>query len=185
MIGSASLEVRETSIPGALLLVPKAWEDDRGYFKETYVRSKYERLGIADEFVQDSMSFSRKGVLRGLHGDPQMSKLVQVLRGEAFDVIVDARRDSSAFGRWEGVRLSESNHTQLYIPAGCLHGFLALTDDVVFTYKQSAEYAPEREIGVRWDDPDLGIDWPLEQPPLLSAKDLKNRSFREALEKQA
>lgn len=178
------LESRQTSIPGARVIVPKAWGDARGYFKETYVRSKYRALGIEDEFVQDSMSFSAKNVLRGLHADPQMAKLVQVLQGEVFDVIVDARTDSPAFGRWEGFRLSAETHEQLYIPAGCLHGFLTLSDNVVFSYKQSAEYAPDREIGIRWDDPDLNIAWPLTGAPLISEKDAANPLFRSLPQRQ-
>jgi dTDP-4-dehydrorhamnose 3,5-epimerase len=161
-----------------LIRVPP-FGDERGVFKETYARSKYSELGITDEFVQDNVSFSRRGVLRGLHADPQMAKLVQVLHGEAYDVIVDTRKDSPTFGQWEGVYLRAGEHMQLYIPAGFLHGFLALADDVVFTYKQSAEYAPEREIGIRWDDPDLAIEWPLSGPPAISPKDLRNRSFRD------
>ncbi|HKU68478.1 MAG TPA: dTDP-4-dehydrorhamnose 3,5-epimerase [Candidatus Baltobacteraceae bacterium] len=176
------LEKLPTKFADAFLIRVPAFADDRGIFKETYVRSKYCKLGIGDEFVQDSMSFSRRDVLRGLHADPQMSKLVQVLRGEAFDVIVDTRKESPTFGQWEGVHLRAAEHTQIYIPAGFLHGFLALTDDVVFSYKQSAEYAQEREIGVRWDDPDLAIAWPLTAPPLLSPKDLCHVMFRDAFE---
>lgn len=173
------LERLPTKFSEAILLKVPAYADERGLFKETYVRSKYSALGITDEFLQDNVSFSRRGVLRGLHADPQMSKLVQVLHGEAYDVIVDTRRDSPTFGQWEGVYLRAGEHTQLYIPAGFLHGFLALTDDVIFTYKQSAEYAPEREMGIRWDDPDLGIAWPLSGPPEISPKDLRNRLFRD------
>ncbi len=173
------LQVFSTSLRGAVMVVPTAFADDRGLFKETYVRSRYRALGITDEFLQDNVSFSHKGVLRGLHSDPEMSKLVQVLRGEAFDVIVDARKDSPTLGQWNGVHLRADDHTQLYIPAGFLHGFLAMTDDVIFCYKQSAEYAPEREIGVRWDDPDLAISWPMIGSPDVSPKDSHNRSFRE------
>lgn len=164
-----------------MLVALTSYADSRGAFKETYVRSKYREIGIADEFVQDNVSFSKAGVLRGLHADPQMSKLVYVLSGEVFDVIVDARKGSSTFGQWEGVYLRAHEHTQLYIPAGFLHGFLALTDDVIFCYKQSAEYAPEREIGVLWNDPDLAIKWPLDGEPIVSAKDSRNRSFRDAV----
>lgn len=174
------LQALPTKLTGAVIIKLPAFADDRGLFKETYVRSKYAAIGITDDFVQDNVSFSRRGVLRGLHADPRMSKLVQVLRGEAFDVIVDTRSDSPTFGKWEGVHLRADEHTQLYIPAGFLHGFLALTDDVVFTYKQSAEYAPEREIGVRWDDPDLAIAWPLTGAPEVSPKDLRNRAFCDA-----
>lgn len=167
---------------GAFMIKVAAFGDERGLFKETYVRSKYHLLGITDKFVQDNVSFSRRDVLRGLHADPYMSKLVQVLHGEAYDVIVDTRKDSPTFGQWEGVPLRADGHLQLYIPAGFLHGFLAVTDDVIFTYKQSAEYAPERELRVRWDDPDLAIAWPLSGPPEISPKDSRNRAFREVFE---
>lgn len=173
------LERIPTKFTGACVIKVPAFGDDRGLFKETYVRSKYNELGITDEFVQDNLSFSRGGVLRGLHADPQMSKLVQVLRGEVYDVMVDTRKDSPTFGQWEGVYLLAHEHMQLYIPAGFLHGFLALSDEVIFTYKQSAEYAPEREIGIRWDDPDLAIAWPLSGAPELSPKDSRNRAFRD------
>lgn len=174
------LERLPTKLAGAFLIRVPTFADERGLFKETYVCTKYQALGITDDFVQDNVSLSRRGVLRGLHADPQMSKLVYVLRGEAFDVIVDARNDSPTFGQWEGIHLRADAHEQLYVPAGFLHGFLALTVDVVFCYKQSAEYAPEREIGVRWDDPDLAIAWPLTGAPELSPKDSRNRSFRDA-----
>jgi dTDP-4-dehydrorhamnose 3,5-epimerase len=173
------LKLTKTALDGAVIISVPSFGDERGIFKETYVRSKYATLGIRDDFVQDNVSFSSCGVLRGLHADPHMSKLVQVLHGEVYDVIVDTRADSPTFGQWEGVHLRADEHTQLYIPAGFLHGFLALTDDVIFTYKQSAEYAPEREIGVRWDDPDLAIAWPLSEDPRVSQKDLQNRRFVE------
>jgi dTDP-4-dehydrorhamnose 3,5-epimerase len=169
----------QTKFTGALIVGSTAHADFRGAFKEIYVRSKYQALGIADEFVQDNVSYSQRGVLRGLHADPLMSKLVYVLNGEVFDVIVDARKGSATFGQWEGVYLRAQEHKQLYIPAGLLHGFLALSDDVIFCYKQSAEYAPEREIGVLWNDPDIGIEWPLTEAPIVSAKDSGNRRFRE------
>lgn len=175
------LERLPTKMPDAILVMVPAYGDERGYFKESYVRSTYRAVGIPDEFIQDNLSFSRRNVLRGLHADPQMSKLVYVLNGEVFDVMVDARKDSKTFGQWEGVYLRAHEHTQLYIPAGFLHGFLALTDDVIFCYKQSAEYAPEREIGVLWNDPDLAIKWPLDGEPIVSAKDSRNRSFRDAV----
>src|ERR1700722_18134402 len=114
-----ALQVRDTSIAGARLFSPDVFKDDRGYFKETYTTSKYQTLGLMDEFVQDSMSFSAKNVLRGLHGDTEMSKLVNVLRGKVWDVIVDLRKDSPTYLKWEGFELSDDNHTQLYIPKGC------------------------------------------------------------------
>lgn len=175
------LKLTATALSGAVVISVPTFGDERGLFKEAYVRSKYRAFGINDEFVQDNVSFSSRGVLRGLHADPRMSKLVQVLRGEAYDVIVDTRKGSITFGRWEGVHLRADEHLQLYIPAGFLHGFVALSDDVVFTYKQSAEYSPEREIGVKWDDPDLAIGWPLSGEPIVSAKDSRNRSFRDAI----
>lgn len=176
---SEQLVVRTAPIAGVLTITPLARVDDRGIFKETYVQSKYRAIGIPDEFVQDNVSYSRRNVLRGLHADPEMGKLVQVLNGEAFDVVVDARKNSTTFGQWTSFRLRSAEHRQIYIPAGCLHGFLALTDDVIFTYKQSAEYAPDREIGVRWDDPDLAIAWPLGGAPEISPKDSRNRLFRD------
>lgn len=173
------MERLATSIPGAMRLVPAVWPDERGAFFESYARTRYHAVGIADEFVQDNVSYSARNVLRGLHGDPRMSKLVQAVRGEILDVIVDARKDSPAFGRWESFVLSQENHAQVYVPAGCLHGFLAIEDAIV-CYKQSAEYAPQKEIGVRWDDPDLAIAWPhLGSPPIVSAKDGSNRLFGE------
>lgn len=174
---SGALHCAPTRIAGALLIVPAAFPDARGFFKETYAGSKYESLGISDRFVQDNVSVSRLNVVRGLHGDPQMSKLVQVLYGSAFDVIVDARRDSGTFGQWQSFELSAENHHQLYVPRGCLHGFQALADGVVFTYKQSAEYDPEREQAVLWNDPDLGIEWPAAAAAIVSEKDRRNRLF--------
>jgi dTDP-4-dehydrorhamnose 3,5-epimerase len=157
-----ALQVRETTLRDARLFIPDVFADERGYFKETYSTVKYAALGLPDEFVQDSVSFSGKNVIRGLHSDPAMSKLVQVLRGEIWDVIVDLRVSSPTYRRHESFVLSESNHVQLYVPAGFLHGFLALTDDVVFSYKHGALYDPQREFSIRWDDPTLAIPWPLD-----------------------
>jgi dTDP-4-dehydrorhamnose 3,5-epimerase len=168
----------QTRIDGVLLLALVVYNDDRGFFKETFVRSRYASLGIVDEFVQDNFSFSKPSVLRGLHGDPRMSKLVQVLRGEAFDVVVDARAASPTFGQWEGFTLNESNHYQIYVPAGCLHGFLAISD-VLLSYKQTSEYDPSSEVRVLWSDPDLGIKWPSSREPIVSDKDRENPSFRD------
>ena len=131
-------------------------------------------------FVQDNLSLSQRLVLRGLHSDPQMAKIVQVLTGTAYDVIVDVRRESPSFMRWHAVTLRAREHTQLYIPAGCLHGFLALEDETALLYKQSAEYDPATEFGVAWNDPDLAIEWPLGgAAPILSAKDAGNPTLRE------
>lgn len=166
-----ALQARDISITGARTFFPDVFADDRGFFKELYSAAKYRALGLQDEFVQDSVSYSHQNVIRGLHGDPQMAKLVTVLRGAIWDVIVDVRAGSATYGKWEAVDLSADNHVQLYIPAGCAHGFLALTDDVVFTYKHSTLYAPEREFAYRWNSPTLAIPWPLTTPPIISAKD--------------
>jgi dTDP-4-dehydrorhamnose 3,5-epimerase len=173
------MEIRPLPIDGALLIVPRVFSDERGYFKETYSRERYREAGIHDTFVQDNFSRSRQDVLRGLHGDPRMAKLVQVLHGSAFDVIADPRPDSPTYGRWHGEYLRADEHRQLYIPVGCLHGFLALEDDTILTYKQSATYDPAQELGVAWDDPTFAIAWPLEgRAPLLSPKDACNSSLR-------
>ena len=168
------MDVERLEIPGALLLRPRIFADDRGSFRESFSAPRYAAVGIAEPFVQQNVSLSRHGVLRGLHGDARMSKIVQVLVGVAFDVIVDARPGSAAFGRWIGVDLRAEEGTQLYIPAGCLHGFLSLADDTILHYLQSALYDPSTEFGVVWNDPAIGIAWPLDTPPILSAKDALN-----------
>jgi dTDP-4-dehydrorhamnose 3,5-epimerase len=170
----------ETSLKDARIFIPDVHEDDRGFFKETYSRNKYNALGLMDEFVQDSVSFSAKNTVRGLHGDPEMSKLVQVLRGRVYDVIVDMRKDSPTFGKWQGFYLSEHNHVQLYVPKGFVNGFLALTDDVVFNYKHGAHHDPSREFAVLWNDPELGITWPVVGEPRVSLKDRQNPRFADA-----
>ncbi len=167
-------------IVGSLKINPSTFADDRGVFKEAFRASRYVEAGVTETFVQDNVSLSKRLTLRGLHSDPRMAKLVQVLHGSAYDVLVDLRRGSPTFLRWHGVRLSAKEHTQLYIPAGCLHGFLALEDDTILSYKQSAEYDPASEFGVAWNDPDLGIDWPLDGArPLLSAKDAINPTLHD------
>lgn len=173
------LNAAPTNLADARLITVPLFPDNRGRFQEGFARSKYRALGITEEFVQDNISHSTRGVLRGMHTDPRMSKLAYVVRGEVFDVIADARKDSPTFGHWEGFSLREGDGKQLYIPAGFLHGFLALSDEVIFCYKQSAEYDPQHEVGIRWDDPDLGIAWPLEGEPILSARDQANAWFRE------
>jgi dTDP-4-dehydrorhamnose 3,5-epimerase len=172
-----ALQARDTTLADARLFFPDVFEDDRGFFKETYSTAKYRALGLADEFVQDSVSFSSKNVIRGLHGDPEMSKLITVLRGKIWDVIVDVRKGSRTYGKWEGFYLSEHNHVQLYIPKGFAHGFLALTDDVVFAYKHGALHSAEREFAYRWNDPTLAITWPLVGEPRISPKDQAAQLF--------
>jgi len=164
------ITVLATDFPEAKIFVPEVFADERGFFKETYSTAKYGALGLNDQFVQDSVSFSKKNVIRGLHYDRRMSKLAQVLRGRIYDVIVDLREGSPTHLRWQGFYLSEDDHRQLYVPAGFAHGFLALTD-VVFSYKHGALYDPAYEGSVRWNDPRLAITWPLDGEPILSAKD--------------
>ncbi len=165
------IAVLDTTFPDAKIYVPDVYFDARGYFKETYSRNKYARAGMHDDWVQDSVSRSSRNVLRGMHIDPRMAKLVQALKGTIFDVIVDMRAGSPTFRRWEGFVLSEDNHHQLYVPKGFAHGFLAQSDEAVVMYKMSAHYDPAFESGVRWNDPTVGIEWPLDGVPLVSSKD--------------
>jgi dTDP-4-dehydrorhamnose 3,5-epimerase len=167
------MNVIETTIPGVLIIEPTVWGDERGYFLETYRANCYAELGIPAPFVQDNQSFSRQGVLRGLHVQHPnaQGKLIQVLSGEVFDVAVDIRRSSPTFGNWVGVTLSAENKRQLWIPAGFAHGFLVTGDHALFMYKNTAYYSPEHELSIRWNDPELGINWPLTGEPELSAKD--------------
>lgn len=173
------MHVEQLPVAGALALTLPAFADDRGFFKETYSSARHRAAGITDDFVQDNISYSYRNVLRGLHAARGMSKLVCVLAGEAFDVIVDVRPNSPTRGKWYAETLRAAEHRQLFVPAGCLHGFLALTDDVLFLYKQSALYDPSAEFGVRFDDPDLAVAWPLDPANvILSAKDAANPTAR-------
>jgi dTDP-4-dehydrorhamnose 3,5-epimerase len=165
-----------TTLKGVVVLEPKVFEDARGFFLETYHQEKFAALGITDRFVQDNHSGSTQGTLRGLHYQrrrPQ-AKLCRVISGEVLDVVVDIRRGSPTFGKWESVRLSAENHRMIYVPIGFAHGFVALSERVEFLYKCSDFYAPEEERGIAWNDPQLGIDWQLETEPLLSGKDAQN-----------
>ncbi len=167
------MKVIETTLPGVLIIEPRVFGDERGYFMETYRASAYAELGIPQPMVQDNQSFSRKGVLRGLHiQHPRaQGKLVQVLVGEVFDVAVDIRRGSPHFGRWAGVSLSAENKRQFWVPPGFAHGFLVTGESALFVYKNSDYYSPETEFSVRWDDPGIAIEWPLDGAPELSEKD--------------
>ncbi|RYG36985.1 dTDP-4-dehydrorhamnose 3,5-epimerase [bacterium] len=164
----------ETRLSGIKLFELRAFGDDRGWFSETFQRERYREAGLEMEIVQSNVSVSnRKGVLRGLHAQmpsPQ-GKLVSVLRGAVWDVVVDIRRDSPDFGQWEGFELTAANHRQLWVPPGFLHGFLVCKRGTVFSYHVTAPYDPNGDFAVRWDDPDIGIEWPLEGEPLLSSKD--------------
>ena len=170
------MKVTTTAIEGVLIIEPKVFGDERGFFFESFNQRAFnEAVGQPVDFVQDNHSRSAKGVLRGLHFQRPphaQGKLVRVTQGSVFDVAVDIRPDSATFGRWVGVELSGVNHRQMWIPAGLAHGFLVTSDSADFLYKTTDYYRPESEGSVRWDDPDLAIAWPLEGiTPALSAKD--------------
>ena len=168
------MKITPTAIPEVLLIEPKVFGDARGFFFESFNQKAFnEATGLDVSFVQDNHSRSAKGVLRGLHYQVQQpqGKLVRVVRGAVFDVAVDIRKNSPTFGQWVGIELSEDNHKQLWVPPGFAHGFVVLSDSVDFLYKTSNYYAPEHERCIRWNDPDLAIDWPPNIPPLLSTKD--------------
>jgi len=167
------MKVIETEIPGVLLLEPRVFGDERGWFMETWQQERYAELGLPASFVQDNQAYSRRGVLRGLHVQYPHSqgKLVQVMHGEVFDVAVDIRRGSPHFGRWVGAILSGENWRQFYVPEGFAHGYSVLSEDALFTYKCTDLYHPETQFSVRWDDPALDIAWPLEADPILADKD--------------
>lgn len=166
------MKVVATRLPGLTIVEPQAFGDARGYFMETWNQSRYREAGITASFVQDNLSFSTRGVLRGLHfQNPHVQgKLVYVLQGEVFDVAVDIRRGSPTFGQWEGVRLSADNRRQLYVPPGFAHGFCVTSDTALFAYKCTDFYDPAAELCIRWDDPVIGIAWPV-QAPQLSSRD--------------
>ncbi len=165
----------ETKIKGVYIIEPKVFGDNRGYFMETYNKEHFAEAGLTMNFVQDNESSSSKGVLRGLHFQTKhtQGKLVRVTKGEVFDVAVDLRKGSPTYGQWEGVVLSAENKKQFYIPEGFAHGFLVLSDHAIFNYKCTDFYCPEGEGGVLWNDPDIGIEWPLEgiDNIILSEKD--------------
>ncbi len=167
------MNVIETSLPGVLLLEPKVFGDARGFFLESWNRQTFAELGLDLDFVQDNHSRSARGVLRGLHyqlNEPQ-GKLVRVVNGAVFDVAVDVRKSSPHFGQWVGYELSDDNQRMMWIPPGFAHGFLVLSESADFLYKTTAYYAPQWDRGIRWDDPQIGVAWPLEGTPALSARD--------------
>ncbi|CAK0779688.1 dTDP-4-dehydrorhamnose 3,5-epimerase [Gammaproteobacteria bacterium] len=168
-------------IPDVILLEPQVFGDERGFFLETWQRDRYATCGLPETFVQDNLSSSCRGVLRGLHiQHPHgQGKLVQVIEGEVFDVAVDLRRISPHFGRWVGVTLRGDRKQQLYVPPGFAHGYYVLSETAVFSYKCTVIYHPETEFSIRWDDPDIGILWPLDGEPLLSDKDRQGRYLRD------
>ena len=169
------MNVEDTALKGVKLITPRRFGDHRGYFAETYSRRNYATAGIGNEFVQDNHSVSREsGTVRGLHFQVPphaQAKLVRCGRGAIFDVAVDIRRGSPTFGKWVGYELSAENGRQLYIPEGFAHGFVTLQPESEIVYKCSAYYAPECEAAIRWDDPDIGIDWPITGKAVISEKD--------------
>ena len=173
----------KTSIDGVIIVEPTAYGDNRGYFMETYQREDFIKGGIDVEFVQDNQSMSTKGVLRGLHFQKQhsQSKLVRCIRGEVFDVAVDLREGSPTFGKWEGVLLSAENKRQFFIPKDFAHGFLVLSDEAEFVYKVDDYYHPNDEGGLMWNDPDIGVEWPIPEDfeIKLSDKDKVHPPFSE------
>ena len=177
-----AFRVRSLEVPEVFLIEAHAYEDNRGWFMETYKYSEFAAHGITETFVQDNCSHSVRGVLRGLHYQKHpkaQAKLVQVLRGEIFDVEVDLRKGSPSYGRWVGVTLSGHDRRMLYVPVGFAHGFCVLSETADVVYKVSAEYTPEFDRGILWNDPEIGIRWPLENP-ILSPKDSRLPPLRKA-----
>ena len=178
------MKVTPTALSDVLIIEPKVFGDARGFFLESWNQEKFAAAGLDLNFVQDNHSRSARGILRGLHYQmlrPQ-GKLVRVTQGEVFDVAVDMRQNSPQFGQWVGVHLSAENHRMLWVPPGFAHGFLVLSESADFLYKCTDFYLPEHERCIRWDDPDIGIHWPLAagQTPLLSAKDAAGLAFKHA-----
>lgn len=167
-------QVQATNIADVLLLTPKVFGDERGFFFESFNQREFDQaIGQPVTFVQDNHSRSKKGVLRGLHFQTKhaQGKLVRVTAGKVFDVAVDIRADSPTYGQWTGHHLSAENHHQLWVPPGLAHGFVVLSDDAEFLYKTTDYYYPEYERSIAWNDPDINIDWPIDEAPTLSAKD--------------
>ncbi len=179
------MKFRTTELPGVVVVEPRVHRDDRGFLLESYQATRYRENGIPADFVQDNHSSSVHGTLRGLHAQlaPQaQAKLLRVIEGEVYDVAVDARVGSPTFGRYVGEMLSAENHHQLFIPAGFLHGFCVTSERAQVEYKCSALYAPECEIAVAWDDPEIGIRWPVEEP-VVSARDAAALPLAELMER--
>jgi len=177
------MQIVQTAIPEVLIIEPQVYGDERGFFFESFNQQKFEALtGVKTDFVQDNHSRSAVNVLRGLHYQIQQpqGKLVRVVAGEVFDVAVDLRRQSATFGKWVGVVLSADNKRQLWVPPGFAHGFLVLKEGTEFLYKTTDYYAPQHERCIRWNDPEIGIEWPLASTPALSAKDQLGLDFSKA-----
>jgi dTDP-4-dehydrorhamnose 3,5-epimerase len=175
------MEILELPLLGLKKIRLKKHCDDRGFFCESYRKPLYASLGIDCDFLQDNLSFSKRGTLRGMHfqSSPGQAKLVTVLQGKIFDVVVDIRKESPTFGKWEGVFLDSETMEQLFVPVGFAHGFCVVSESAYVSYKVSEPYNPKTECGFRYNDPDVAIEWPVKQP-LLSPRDLQAPSFREA-----
>jgi dTDP-4-dehydrorhamnose 3,5-epimerase len=174
------MNILKCEIAGLVVVEPKVFGDTRGFFVETWNRQRYAEAGLAADFVQDNLSFSRRDILRGLHfqnPNPQ-GKLLQVLQGEVFDVAVDLRRSSPTFGKWHGLVLNPENKRQFFVPPGFAHGFAVLSETALFHYKCTALYSPQDELAIQWNDPDIGIQWPLETP-VLSERDKRGLRLSE------
>jgi len=178
------MEYKETKIKGVFIIEPKVFQDARGYFMEAWKQAEFDEHVGRTVFIQDNESKSSFGVLRGLHyqkGDASQAKLVRVIKGKVLDVAVDIRKSSSTFGQHVMVELSEENKRQFFIPRGFAHGFLVMSDEAIFTYKVDNPYAPQCDAGIRWNDPDLGIEWPIDPAKVLtSEKDLKQPLLKDA-----
>ncbi len=178
------MQIIKTSIPETFIIEPKVFGDERGFFMETYQAKKFIEFGISSDFVQDNHSGSGRGILRGLHYQIQhaQGKLVRVVSGSVFDVAVDIRKSSPTYGKWVGTTLSAENKYMFWIPAGFAHGFYVTSDWADIIYKATAYYAPEWERSILWNDPDIGITWPLlnNTPPILSSKDVNALLFKDA-----
>ena len=179
------MKIIKTKIKDLLIIEPDIYGDERGFFMETYNQERYQKLGIKEKFVQDNLSQSNRGVLRGLHlqqNPYSQGKLIQVIKGAVLDVAVDARSSSETHGQWESIELNEKNKKQFWIPAGFLHGFLSLEDETIFSYKCTELYHPEVEVCVKWNDKDLNVDWQLEKykikKPIISDKDQQGIVFQ-------
>jgi dTDP-4-dehydrorhamnose 3,5-epimerase len=177
------MQIQTTSIPDVLIIEPKVFGDERGFFFESFNEQKFAQLtGVTLSFVQDNHSRSAQNVLRGLHYQIQQpqGKLVRVVNGEVFDVAVDIRKESPTFGKWVGARLSAENKRQLWIPVGFAHGFVVLSEQADFLYKTTDYWAPQYERSILWNDPEIGIDWPINGEPLLSVKDKAAKALANA-----
>ncbi len=177
------MKIIQTSIPEVIVFIPPVFTDSRGYFLETYQQQKYAEAGIPKPFVQDNQSYSTKNVLRGLHFQlrhPQ-GKLVRVTQGSVFDVAIDVRKSSPTFGKWHGEIISAENKKQMYVPENFAHGFCVLSDSAEFLYKCTDFYTPGDEVGLIWNDPQLGIEWPIDEP-ILSDKDAVLPSWADVLD---